>query len=33
VSEELLEAVKDKANENGLDYQKWIRIVLERLVA
>lgn len=33
MSQELLEAVKDRASKNGLDYQKWIRIVLERLVA
>lgn len=33
ISEELLDAVKDKAKETGLDYQKWIRIALERLVA
>ena len=32
LSEELLEAIKGKAEANGLDYQKWIRIALERLV-
>ena len=33
MSGELLSAVKNKAKESGLDYQKWIRIVLERLVS
>ena len=32
MSEELLEAVKERAKESGLDYQKFIRIALERLV-
>ena len=32
MSEELLKAVKDRAKKSGLDYQKFIRIALERLV-
>jgi predicted DNA binding CopG/RHH family protein len=29
ISEEMLEAIKEKANEEGLDYQKWIRSSIE----
>jgi predicted DNA binding CopG/RHH family protein len=29
ISEELLEAIKEKAESEGLDYQKWIRNSLE----
>jgi predicted DNA binding CopG/RHH family protein len=32
MSEELLDAVKEKAKESGLDYQKFIRIALEHIV-
>lgn len=32
ISEELLDTVKERAKESGLDYQKFIRIALERLV-
>jgi predicted DNA binding CopG/RHH family protein len=30
LSEELLEAIKREAKEEGLDYQKWIRSVIEQ---
>jgi predicted DNA binding CopG/RHH family protein len=30
LSEELLIAVKEKAESEGLDYQKWIRLALEQ---
>ena len=33
MSEELLEAVKEQAEKSGLDYQKFIRLTLERVVA
>jgi predicted DNA binding CopG/RHH family protein len=29
ISEEMLEAIKAKAEDEGLDYQKWIRISIE----
>ena len=29
ISEEMLEAIKEKANDEGLDYQKWIRSSIE----
>ncbi len=29
VSQEMLDAIKEKANEEGLDYQKWIRSSIE----
>jgi predicted DNA binding CopG/RHH family protein len=32
ISEELLKALKDNAKKNGLDYQKFIRIALEKLI-
>jgi predicted DNA binding CopG/RHH family protein len=32
ISEELLDAVKERAKQSGLDYQKFIRIALEHLV-
>lgn len=32
MSGELLNAVKERAKESGLDYQKFIRLALERLV-
>lgn len=32
MSEELLDAVKERAKERGLDYQKFIRIALEHIV-
>lgn len=32
ISEELLDAVKEKAEEEGLDYQKWIRKSLEEAI-
>ena len=32
MSENLLDAVKQEAEERGLDYQKFIRIALERVV-
>ena len=32
MSEDLLNAVKDEADEYGLEYQKFIRIALERIV-
>ena len=32
ISEELLDAVKDRAKESGIDYQKFIRIALEHIV-
>jgi predicted DNA binding CopG/RHH family protein len=32
MSEQLLNAVKEKAKESGLDYQKFIRIALEHIV-
>ena len=32
ISEDLLHAVKEKAKESGLDYQKFIRIALEHIV-
>jgi predicted DNA binding CopG/RHH family protein len=32
MSEDLLDAVKEQAKKSGLDYQKFIRIALERLV-
>ncbi|MCM0607235.1 MAG: hypothetical protein KA715_14190 [Xanthomonadaceae bacterium] len=32
LSEDLLDAIKDKAEESGLDYQKWIRLSLERIL-
>ena len=32
MSKELLDAVKEKAKESGLDYQKFIRIALEHIV-
>ena len=32
MSEDLLDALKEKAKKSGLDYQKFIRIALERLV-
>ncbi len=30
LSEELLSAVKQRAEDDGIDYQKWIRMVLEQ---
>lgn len=33
MSEELLEAVKIQAEKSGLDYQKFIRLTLEKVVA
>lgn len=33
MSEELLEAVKEQAEKSGLDYQKFIRLTLEKVVA
>jgi len=32
MSEDLLDAVKERAKKSGLDYQKFIRIALEHLV-
>ena len=32
MSEKLLRAVKEKAKKSGLDYQKFIRLTLEKLV-
>ena len=32
VSNDLLKAVKERAKEAGLDYQKWVRIALEHMV-
>lgn len=32
MSEELLDALKERAKERGLDYQKFIRIALEHIV-
>jgi predicted DNA binding CopG/RHH family protein len=33
MSEDLLEAVKEQAEKSGLDYQKFIRLTLEKIVA
>lgn len=32
VSSELLEAVKERAQEAGIEYQRWVRMALEHLV-
>lgn len=32
MSEDLLNEVKDRAEEVGVDYQKWIRIALEEVI-
>ncbi len=32
VSDDLLEAVKERAKEAGIEYQRWVRMALEHLV-
>jgi predicted DNA binding CopG/RHH family protein len=32
VSDELLDAVKERAKEAGMEYQRWVRMALEHLV-